>query len=214
MIFIPSLLEYSTDDLQKKIDLIQTRSDKFYELTNQTELSLHLDFVLPEFAKQRGVKPSLNIRMVLGKIKSSFGNKQMNLSIHLMGSKQDEKEAIELLSNISIPAEYIATIFVSQHTTEEILPSLPFGWIVAKWYDLGSWTNETFKPGQVSLLMTVVAGKSGQKIVLSNKLEALLLIKNNPKHYFLVDGGWSINSNEKAPNLQIITHSSFWKEMR
>ncbi len=211
MIIIPSLLEYDTKTLEQKIDLIRTESEKFYNLTGQTELTIHLDFVLTEFAKERGVKPSLSVKTVMNIIKEKFGKRNLDISLHLMGTEKDEKEALTELKNVETCSGYSATIYVSKNNDFESM--LPYGWSIGKWYDLDQWSSCKFKDGASSLLMTVKAGKSGQKMELSSQMQSLLIAKQNPEHYFLVDGGWSINSKSNINNIGIVTHSSFWRAM-
>ena len=60
--------------------------------------------------------------------------------------------------------------------------------------------------------MTVVAGKSGQKLTQENRQSALDLVQKFPQKKFLVDGGWSVGWKEDFDNLEVVSYSGFWKE--
>ncbi len=53
------------------------------------------------------------------------------------------------------------------------------------------------------LLMTVVAGKSGQKLTAQNKQEVLEVVRKNPEIDFIVDGGWSLEFRSEIKNEEL-----------
>ena len=67
--------------------------------------------------------------------------------------------------------------------------------------------------------MTVYAGKSGQKLTEQVRLDTLQLIQKNPGINFTIDGGWAVTDQLEEINLvqknklNIVSYSSFWKEL-
>jgi pentose-5-phosphate-3-epimerase len=203
---LPSLLEYSVESLEKKISLLQDK-----KMT-----SLHLDFVLPQFAKDRNVMTSLGLDSVFSTLGKTNKNQRLHLTIHLMGTIEDlfeeykffEKHAFNSLWNykILIPAKYIqswrAQIKKKQKNVQ-----------IGAWYDLGEWDNVDFSTRQTNLLMTVIAGKSGQKLTSEMKKKSLEVARKYPQTHFIFDGGWEWDFKTELKNIDHVSYSSFWKNI-
>jgi pentose-5-phosphate-3-epimerase len=220
MPFLPSLLEYTNLDLDQKLTKIKNNQKNFLELQKSPDkkLYLHLDFVLPEFAKNRNVKPSNLESVVFELLEKYFGESDLYLSIHLMGTKNDLDFSFDfLLEKLS------SLVFENENWTGEIfVPETEFvGFLdiqeytnfrIGTWFDLGKYSpNSQFENQQSYLLMTVLAGKSGQKLSTQTKTQTLQIVNQNPKSNFTLDGGWGL-SQELPANLSIVSYSTFWQE--
>jgi pentose-5-phosphate-3-epimerase len=218
MIYLPSLLEYSDFQLQKKIDDVKNNLNLFSSLqdsnTKKTkQISFHLDFVLPQFAKDRKVMTSIGLKAVLEKLKSSFIDFELDLSIHLMATVEDLIEVKDFFEKYEFIKNWKYIIFVDQNYTKTILNKKLENVKIGIWCDLGSWSQKIIDQTETNnfLLMTVLAGKSGQKLEPEIKQSVLKLVKANPQKSFIIDGGWSLGFEEKIQNLQIVSYSGFWK---
>ncbi len=218
MPFLPSLLEYSPLELETKLKLICKDKPKFKEFqkSKDDKIHLHLDFVLPEFALSRNVAHGNLESTVFELLEKYFAEDELYLSIHLMGLHKDLEYSFDFLldklSNYVFEYDWVGEIFVPLVYVEEFKTIEECSnFVVGQWLDLGEWNDETkFESEQNYLLMTVVAGKSGQKLSDENKDLTLKLASENPESKFTVDGGWSLEVEPKD-NLQIVSYSSFWK---
>jgi pentose-5-phosphate-3-epimerase len=200
---LPSLLEYSVESLEKKISLLQDK-----KMT-----SLHLDFVLPQFAKNRKVMTSLGLQSVIATLSEKMSNQTLTLSLHLMGTSEDLFESYRFFETVKLPHNWNTLVLVPEKYTTNFRTILnPKNIIVGTWYDLGEWEHKQLSRKQTYLLMTVKAGKSGQIRTTQSKKQAFDIAKSYPNSHFIVDGGWSVN--EVAPNnTDIVSYSSFWKSI-
>jgi pentose-5-phosphate-3-epimerase len=217
---LPSLLEYTERDFVSKLDLISNNIIAFKQITAQSnkQISLHLDFVLPYFAEIRNVVPSLHLDFVFKSLQKYLAKLNLNLSIHLMGTKEDIENSYKFFQNFQMPPNFTGIVFLAKpfiKSFQEVLKSknnLKTG----LWLDLQEWTENTnFEQENIQdfLLMTVLAGKSGQKLELETKQKSLLLAKNNPNKNFILDGGWTMQDLESCKaikNLNLVSYSSFW----
>jgi pentose-5-phosphate-3-epimerase len=202
---LPSLLEYSVESLETKLA----------HLRDKKMLSLHLDFVLPQFAKDRNVMTSLSLNSVFSILGKTNKNQRLELTIHLMGTIEDlfesykffEKYAFNSLWNykILIPAKYIQSW---RNQIKNKRKNVQIG----AWYDLDELDNIDFSAKQTNLLMTVKAGKSGQKLTSEIKKKAQLIAQKYPKSHFIFDGGWEWDFVSKR-NVDHVSYSSFWKSI-
>jgi pentose-5-phosphate-3-epimerase len=202
---LPSLLEYSVESLETKFSLLQEKKLN----------SLHLDFVLPQFAKDRNVMTSLSMEIVFSTLQRHSNIQRLDLTIHLMGTIEDlfdaykffEKYSFNPLWNykILIPAKYIQSwrnqIKNKQRNVQ-----------IGSWYDLDEWDNVDFSTKQTNLLMTVKAGKSGQKLTTEIQKKAILITKKYPQAHFILDGGWEWDFDSQK-NVDHVSYSSFWKSI-
>ena len=218
MPFLPSLLEYTPQDLETKLKLICANKESFltYQKSEDGKIYLHLDFVLPEFALFRNVGHGNIESIVFELIEKYFADDQLYLSIHLMGLEKDLEFSFDFLldklSNYVFEYDWVGEIFVSREFMDEFKTIEDCSnFKIGEWLDLGQWNKETvFETNQNYLLMTVVAGKSGQKLLEKDKNLMFEITNNNPESNFTADGGWNLESESKE-NLKIVSYSSFWK---
>jgi hypothetical protein len=101
---------------------------------------------------------------------------------------------------------------------------------IGAWIDLNQWfkTDENGKPQKPIILdlpnihsvlvMTVQAGKSGQKLTPDvEKALSKFVEKNSEMSYFVIDGGWNkgkaqefIDKNNPQSNVDFVSYSGFW----
>ena len=218
MPFLPSLLEYYPLELENKLKLICGDKEKLKEFQKSEDgkIHLHLDFVLPEFAKSRNVPHGNLESTVFELLEKYFADEELYLSIHLMGLHNDLEYSfdylLDKLSNYVFEYDWAGEIFVPVEYVDEFKTIEECSnFEVGQWLDLGEWNSETkFESEHNYLLMTVVGGKSGQKLSDENKDMAIKIANENQESKFTVDGGWSLEIEPKE-NLQIVSYSSFWK---
>ncbi len=215
MQFLPSLLEYSTESLDKKIEAIKSDSQKFLEITSQTKpIKLHLDFVDKYFAQDRMVMQSLEVKTVLNSVNDNFGETSLELYIHLMGDTEDLLNDYKFFEDFTTNSNHKYYIFVppkffkTWSTNFKENKSIKIG----IWLDKGNWNTFRYMPGVNYLLMTVLAGKSGQKLTNETMTLAMNTVKTHPDSLFLVDGGWEVEFKSNYKNLMIVSHTSFWNK--
>jgi hypothetical protein len=218
MPFLPSLLEYSEQDLESRLKSIVAGKKKFMDFQKSVDgkIYLHLDFVLPEFAVSRSVQHGNLEEVVFDLLEKYFLEDQLFLSIHLMGLHNDIEYSfdflLERLSRYVFENDWVGEIFVPAEYIEEYKSIQECSnFKIGEWLDLGQWNAKTtFEADENYLLMTVLAGKSGQQLSNENKNLAFEVASNNPESNFTVDGGWNLESETKQ-NLKIVSYSSFWK---
>ncbi len=213
---IPSLLEYSSESLQKKLTKAKNKPRQFIQLSKQSrsgfDFCFHLDFVLDNFAKDRSVMRSLAPEVVLGFLAKLFLNKKIELTIHLMGDTQDLFEARQFFNNYEFIKNWTYKIFVPKKFTNEFCKIEKKNIKIGIWWDLGQWDEAEIKDSQriiEHLLMTVYAGKSGQKLTIETKQASLDLATKFTKNKFIVDGGWAVN-DILTTNIRAVSYTSFW----
>jgi pentose-5-phosphate-3-epimerase len=215
MIILPSLLEYSQESLISRLDSIFENTESFKQITKQTNsnaYSLHLDFVLPQFAKDRSVMTSMSLDSVFTTLRH-FSNKPFHFSIHVMGSVEDLLEAYTFFQTFTWTGPWKITVFVPEkYYTNWHATIAKENLTIGIWYDVNEWESKRLKPDISYLLMTVIAGKSGQKLTPEMRVKALKKVRNNPRSRFILDGGWGIDEKEAATNLEIVSYTSFWKK--
>jgi hypothetical protein len=224
MQFYPSILEYSKVKLQQNLLRAKQHLNVFKQIQNPAlerkktdKIGFHVDVVMPSFAKDRKVMASLGLSDFLECLSQQFLGQKLDLSIHLMGLTDDLVQAAGFLKNYSFNPSWNYTVFVP----EKFLSSFDYhgkiypNYKVGIWYDLGDWSEVIIKTQtEVDdfLLMTVLAGKSGQKLTPKNRQNALETVQKFPQKKFLVDGGWEVGWNKSIPNLQVVSYSGFWRE--
>ncbi len=206
MIVLPSLLEYSTEQLQQKIEILKTKDIE--ELTNQTDLSLHLDFVMKHFAIDRKVMESISFAEVHDQLMDNFEDRKLNLSIHFMGDVTDLTNIYKILEETEFNSDWNYLFLVPQEHIETFEEFADDNIEIGIWADLEDWPEEP-EEDKTYLLMTVKAGLSGQKLTTDTKKKALTYIDEHP-NTFILDGGWSIDFESDSEDLFIVSHSSFW----
>jgi len=228
--FLPSVLECSEQVVEKKLEMVIEKIETVYSLLKiqkDIPLPFHLDFVLPQFAKDRSVMKSLSPETILGILEKFFSSQRLSLTIHLMGNVQDIFESYKFFNDYSFNPNWQYLIFVDSNYFKSWvnssfanlnLDNLDLG----IWYDKGEWENlESFNLNQELeidcqnyLLMTVLAGKSGQKLTPQIKDLALQKTIQNPNKKFILDGGWSVEEEENiSQNTEIVSYTSFWNQI-
>jgi hypothetical protein len=201
MPILPSTLEYSSESLIKKSDLIIKDIKKFLDLTKNDIIELHIDLVYPQFAKDRGVMSSVNMTTNFKIIEKL--NKMVKLTIHFMGELEDCEIFKSELDKIKFPKNWKIELYTPLSFDINHKGINEYKWIDADQYDrIPTLKNKKF------LLMTVKAGKSGQKLTEDIKKQALNLVKEYGKENVIVDGGWGIKDCKYG--LRMVSYSSFW----
>jgi len=182
-------------------------------MTGQKKLSLHLDFVMKHFAQERSALMSLSIDTVLRVLKEYFHGFELDLSLHLMGETEDlynslkSVELYELVDgwqySLYVPEKYYSN-WKSLHLNQAYMAGI--------WYDLDEWKQAEFHNGSRYLIMTVFAGRSGQKADDKDKNKILEIAKKHPEIDFIVDGGWKIEEDPTMENVRMVSYSSFWSQ--
>jgi hypothetical protein len=220
MPYLPSLLEYNQKNLNSKLELIKNNLSDFliFQQSNDNKIYLHLDFVLRDFAASRFVEPSNFIPELFAVLERYFDSQEVYLSIHLMGLERDIDFSLSFLSRILSrylleKPKWSGVIFVPlefKETFDSIMEVCNFE--VGIWFDANEWSlQSSFTKSTQYLLMTVLAGKSGQILDSQKKLEAYTVARQNKKSKFTFDGGWNVD-DQLRKNIQIVSYSKFWQE--
>ena len=216
MPILPSTLEYSITNFQKKIDLIINGLDRYLELSHQEVLELHVDLVYPFFARENSVMSSIslidNLRIIYDMVEKL--QQKCFLTIHFMGLLDDvilfnrhlEKIKKHKLINMElyIPLNLNQKMFINSL-------DLP----IYYWYDIDQYSKITTKDQSKKLLMTVKAGKSGQVIKEESYNKTLKIIEDCGVSNIIIDGGLKIKDylkylSDNKQDLRMVSYSSFW----
>ena len=166
---LPSFLEYSDFQLQKKLQNIVTNIETFQKISGQnceqnkqkvTQIShdckkqelevlgenyhilhFHLDFVLVEFAKSRQVMQSLEQNTVFNLLLEFFEKWNLRLSVHLMGENLDWEKAFKFWQGFIIPPNWQIELFVEEKMTDLFSLNYP-NLTTFCWFDKNFWQNE------------------------------------------------------------------------
>ena len=218
----PSILEYSTHDLEQKLQLLKINKKSLKLLLNldSTTLNLHLDFIGKDFAQTRKVMKSLDMKTVFQELQKVFSKTKLNITIHLMNELEDYKLDFVFLKNYKPNKNWSYTFYTNKNYTK-IYKELAEYAKIGIWLDFDQWEKFDIKKDQGSeyLIMTVKAGLSGQNKVKSSNEKIIQLAKTNQTKNFLMDGGWQMNEikilaqENKLINLNFVSYSSFWKTL-
>jgi Ribulose-phosphate 3 epimerase family len=229
MPFLPSLLEYSPQNLETKLELIKKYPQVFQiiQKSSDDKQYLHLDFVLPEFAAARDVQSGNSPKIVFDLVTKYFQDQQIVCNCHFMGSANDSTEVLKFFETYNWNPNwkyilYVDPAFVSQFLKLGIvakgLQNKTTNVRIGTWLDLDQYSLDTKFELTNILLMTVYAGKSGQKLTDEVRSNCLKIVKSNSTIDFTVDGGWSVAdetielNKEQIATLNIISYSSFWNQ--
>jgi hypothetical protein len=246
MPFLPSLLEYTPQDLQHKLELIKNYPNQFQSVQKSVDgkIYLHLDFVLPEFAASRGVQPGNSPQVVFDLIHQYFQDQKVVCNSHFMGTKSDTYKVIKFFETYNWNQNWEYVFYVGPEFLQEFKSGTELsvkqnpvaleqplikGQIIVEatnnadlkigaWLDLDQYSLDSKFELQDYLLMTVFAGKSGQKLTEQVRLNTLELVQQNPELNITIDGGWSVADDLQELNLDqknklnVVSYSSFWKE--
>lgn len=209
MIILPSLLEYTREHLNQKTTIVQNVDTK--SITHQQTLSLHLDFVMENFAKDRKVMESLSFSTMHRHLMEKFKNTKLDLSVHFMGGVEDLTRVYKVLQQTEFNPQWNYLFLVPEKFIKTFSDFKQKNVKIGVWYDLEEWPPKPL-PNTTHLLMTVKAGLSGQKLSRETKNKALAYVYKHPNS-FILDGGWSIDFQSNRDNLYIVSHSSFWNNI-
>lgn len=226
--FLPSILEYTNTSLENKLEAIITNTELFKNLaktTNHELLPLHLDFVLTQFAKDRSIMESLSLSTVFKTLELFFKQTKLKLSIHLMGEFEDIMNNFSFFQDYKFSKKWEIEIYVPEKyfipwNKSYCSKSEGGKCSIGIWYDKSEWYESNEKPEMLSLdslcnnflLMTVVAGRSGQVLLPEVKDAAIKTIQTMPTKNFILDGGWGIDEDNVFNNTKIVSYSSFWRK--
>jgi hypothetical protein len=205
MIILPSLLEYSTFDLQRRID----------RLNQLNKFEIHIDTICKQFAQSRNVMMSISTKTVLEHLQKFRGNKLL-VTIHIMGDTEDLIEAYRFFASYHFEPNWQYRIYLPLNSelafvSLESMTNVRIG----NWYDIDQWDIGT-DFGQytytTALLMTVKAGLSGQLLLPETKQDAFELAVKNPQINFIFDGGWSCLFDTDVDNVDLVSYTSYWRK--
>lgn len=215
MTLIPSLLEYSPVEL----------SSKLAKLKDLDETRLHLDFVCKYFAQDRVVMGSLSQKTVMDALELILSDRKLYLSVHIMANLQDTvQEVYGFWHSYKLNPNWYYDMFfpVAILENHNILRSKKQNNMQnGVWFDLDEWSqNPTSVVAKLDelglnscLLMTVKAGRAGQKLESKIKNVALQLAIENPQINFTLDGGWPLETDNQPQNVKIVGYSSYWNSL-
>ena len=238
---LPSLLEYSTHDLNQRLDQIlellvkNQYFDKVYITHDISEniLSLHLDFVLSQFAKDRNpILASLSPNEVFNCLKLKFPKQKLDLTVHIMGELEDLPKAWQYFETLRKPKHWNMTLFLPYNQAVSWRRTFK-KYKIGAWIDLRQWCDldQSEKKSKAKLfdlkyidsvlVMSVVAGKSGQKLTLEVEANLDKLIRRNPQFTtFVIDGGWDqekaenfMRKNNPQSKVDFVSYSGFWAKL-
>jgi hypothetical protein len=205
MPILPSTLEYTSEALQMKLDLLISDITKFKTISQQPGIELHVDLVYPQFAKARNVLSSLTLTNNLELISKLELEESIKITIHFMGELEDvfnfNRELIALKNTPKLSLElYVPT----NMNTKMFKTTIP----IFHWFDVDQYHKIKELNVTKFLLMTVAAGKSGQTPTPQSTKQALKLTQEYGIENVIVDGGWKINDCKNG--LRMVSYSSFW----
>jgi len=241
---LPSLLEYSAHDLNKRLDQIDQliQRQQFFEKvyledeintldSGQTNpLCLHLDFVLSQFAKDRSpILASLGPNEIINCLKLKFPKTKLDLSVHLMGELEDLPAAWQYFESLRKPQNWNMTLFLPYNQATGWRRSFK-KYKIGAWLDLSQWYQAQNQMKNVVpkifdlkyitslLVMTVSAGKSGQKLTPEVQVALSKMLTQNPQiQHFILDGGWDLakaqgfmTKNNPQARVDFVAYSGFW----
>jgi pentose-5-phosphate-3-epimerase len=212
---LPSLLEYSVESLESKISRLEASQKLLYRLQETNRLGLHLDFVLPQFAKDRSVLTSLSLCDVFNTLNNQYSSSKLYLSIHLMGETTDLLDSYKYFESYEFNNHWNYLILISEKYTtlwRKLIKNKGKNIRIGCWYDLDEWQAKKYTQNRTNLIMTVKAGRSGQQLKEDIKQKALDLGKRYPQAHFILDGGWGIDA-KSCKNQDIVSYSDFWKHL-
>jgi hypothetical protein len=204
MPILPSTLEYSNTELSKKLKFISNNKTKFFEVSKQTLLELHIDLVYPGFAKSRSVMSSLNLTDNIKAIEDNIGQ-DFKATVHFMGGLEDVDIFRNELKKIHRYSKQIEIYIPSNMNKMMFDPQFQYYF----WYDVDQLELNT--SNTKSLQMSVKAGLSGQLLNDNIKSKLQLLANSRGVDKLIVDGGWKIEDCKEG--LRMVSYSSFWKNL-
>lgn len=209
----PSLLEYSLESLNKKINIIKNNPE-FLKLSGQPNIHLHLDLVMKYFARERSVLASLSLESLISTLFTNFADDKLSLSVHCMGLSDDLQEFYKYLFQLSLPKNWIMVVYLPTNYATSWKEQFSKSQIeIGAWLDVDELAGfQIQKNINNYLLLTVKAGKAGQVKTSKADKQAREIMAKYPNKNFLVDGGWKLGS--KGPiNAEMVSYGSFWSKL-
>jgi pentose-5-phosphate-3-epimerase len=229
MLFLPSLLEYNLEDLNRKIALLESPPASLISLQSSSGffLGVHIDIIGPDFAAQRGIKPTLPIKKIFESLFQSFSRKNVFLSVHLMFEKSDYNQLAQI-NMMQIASEgWFVKLFLPVDDIDDYGNYFAQGSLAVRtgvWFDLNQWYDKDHFDDRIAkifnykevLLMTVPAGLAGQTLKEDVKNQAIAFVSNFPSSTFTFDGGWKILDLNQLSGLkgEMISYTDFWKNQK
>ncbi len=216
MFIAPSTLKthYQRDGgLESRINKVLSDTERFKQITKQTSPFVwHADFVLPNFAKIRNIEPSFDLETYFDIFIQNYPN-SATFQVHLMGEDVDFQESLNYFQSHPLNPNWNYQILVRPQDFQlwQSVFSAHKNVQIGVWYDLGQWENIEIFDFNLVLLMTVVAGQSGQSITEETINNALIKLDKNQNIFFIFDGGWSVDRQFSYQNLSIVSDTAFWK---
>ncbi len=206
MLILPSLLEYSTFDLDRRIK----------KLSQLNKNEIHIDTVCQNFARSRNIMMSLSVKTVLEHLLEQLKHKSLLVTIHIMGDIEDLVLVYQFFAGYHFEPNWQYRIYLPLNSelafvSLETMTNVRIG----NWLDLNQWNIAT-DFGQyiysTLLLMTVKAGLSGQTLLSETKQDAFELAIKNPNINFIFDGGWSCLFDTDVENVDLVSYTSYWRK--
>ena len=206
MLILPSLLEYSTFDLDRRIK----------KLSELKKNEIHIDTVCQNFARSRNIMMSLSVKTVLEHLLKQLKHKSLLVTIHIMGDIEDLVSVYQFFASYHFEPNWQYRIYLPLNSelafvSLETMTNVRIG----NWLDLNQW-NITTDFGQyiysTLLLMTVRAGLSGQTLLSQTKQDAFEQAIKNPNINFIFDGGWSCLFDTDVENVDLVSYTSYWRK--
>jgi hypothetical protein len=213
MSYLPALLVRTEEELAAKLSHVTVDIEEFMETTGQEHHALHVDIILPEFGKTHSSEPTLAYDILLTSIIARFEGERLRLNIHLMG-QADEALAVAqwILANLNDTRVY-GEIYLPFYSYDNLELVDHRNWLVGTWYDKSQWDLETeFVSGEI-LLMTVLAGHSGQVGDTTLKQSAHLVADKHPEYNWIFDGGWKKDESPLEDNREIAVNTDYWSTL-
>jgi len=215
MFIVPSTLKahYKRDgSLELRINKVLSDTERFKQITKQVPPFVwHADFVLPNFAKARNIEPSFDLQTYFDIFTQNYPN-SATFQVHLMGEDVDLQESLSYFQSRHLNPNWNYQILVRPQNFElwQSIFGVHKNVQIGVWYDLGQWENIEVFDFNLVLLMTVLAGQSGQSLTEKTVNTALNKLDKNYNTFFIFDGGWPVDSQFDHKNLNIVSDTAFW----
>ena len=206
MLILPSLLEYSAFDLNRRIK----------SLNENGKNEIHIDTVCQNFARGRRIMMSLSVKSVLEHLLIQLKHRPLLVTIHIMGNIEDLVSVYQFFAGYHFEPNWQYRIYLPLNselafTSLETMTNVRIG----NWFDIDQWDIKTDLSQYLYstlLLMTVKAGLSGQTLLPETKQDAFELAIKNPNINFIFDGGWSCLFDTDVENVDLVSYTSYWRK--
>lgn len=211
MSFLPAILVTTKEELQQKLQMFPMDIVAFSDTTGQDHFALHIDIILPEFAKERGCPPTLAFDEMVTMICEHFAGERTRFNIHVMGRADESLAVARWIVKTLVDERLYGEVYVPHYVYNEVKQDDHKNWLVGVWYDKGEWENGVEWIAAENLLMTVQAGYAYQPPDEQLKAEAFDTALASPEYYFVLDGGWKVDQNPNEEHIELVINSDYWK---